>query len=144
MPDTQPAQGHCLCGKTSISVGQMSLHVGACHCGQCRRWTGGPLLATDCGTDVTLAGDDYIGVFRSSDWAERGFCTACGSHLFYRLIESRQYFVPVGLFEDGANLVLDHQVFIDEKPAFYAFANPTRNLTGTEAFAQFEADADSG
>jgi hypothetical protein len=42
------------------------------------------------------------------------------------------------LFQDSQHLVLDHQVFIDEKPAFYAFANPTRNLTGAEAFAQFE------
>ncbi len=139
MPDTQPAHGHCLCGKTSISAGQISLHAGACHCSQCRRWGGGPFMATDCGTDVTLAGNEFIGLFRSSDWAERGFCTVCGSHLFYRLIDTQQYFVPVGIFGDGEDLVLDHQVFIDEKPAYYDFANPTRNLTGAEVFAQFEA-----
>ncbi|UTW10261.1 hypothetical protein [Marinobacterium rhizophilum] len=49
--------------------------------------------------------------------------------------------MPVGLFGDDPKLVLDHQVFIDEKPAFYDFANPTTNLTGAEAFAQFEAQS---
>lgn len=35
--------------------------------------------------------------------------------------------------------VFDHQVFIDEKPDFYAFANQTRKPTGAELFAQHGA-----
>ena len=43
----------------------------------------------------------------------------------------------VGLFEDSAGLAFKGQVFIDEKPEYYEFANKTQNLTGAELFAMF-------
>jgi hypothetical protein len=70
-------------------------------------------------------------------WAERGFCNKCGSHLFYRLKESKQHIIPVGLFADCGMFVFDHQVFIDEKPAYYCFANETNDMTGAEVFAKY-------
>ena len=45
--------------------------------------------------------------------------------------------MSVGLFEDDKMFVLDHQVFIDEKPTFYQFANKTKDMTGAEVFAKF-------
>lgn len=129
--------GHCLCGAVRVTARRAGRSVGACHCGMCRRWTGGPLLAIDGGTDVRFDGEDHIGVFESSDWAERGFCKRCGTHLFYRLKQERRYFLPVGLLDESDDWTFDHQVFIDEKPEFYSFANDTRNMTGAEVFAQF-------
>ena len=75
-------------------------------------------------------------MYRSSEWAERGFCHLCGSHLFYLLQATRQHMVPVGLFDACEGLEFDQQVFIDEKPAYYNFANETENLTGAELFAK--------
>jgi len=103
----------------------------------CRKWTGGPLLTVDCGSEVSFEGKENISSFDSSDWAERGFCNKCGSHLYYRLKQKNQYAVPVGLFDDGKELVFDHQIFIDEKPSFYCFSNPTKNMTGAEVFALY-------
>jgi hypothetical protein len=103
----------------------------------CRKWGGGPLFAVDCGTDVVFTGEEHISVYSSSDWAERGFCARCGSHLFYRLKESGQYMMAAGLFDDLKGAVLDHQVFIDSKPDWYAFANETKNMTGAEIFAMY-------
>jgi hypothetical protein len=137
MPDTNMAMGHCLCGKVKVSVQDRSNKVWACHCGMCRRWGGGPLLSTDCGTGVSFEGEENISVYDSSDWAERGFCNSCGSHLFYRLKESRQYHIPVGIFESDEGLVLGLQVFIDEKPGYYCFSNESRTMTGEEVFAEF-------
>ncbi len=51
--------------------------------------------------------------------AERGFCKKCGSHLFYRLKQNSQYYIPVGIFDNDEGLVFEHQVFIDEKPEYY-------------------------
>ena len=45
--------------------------------------------------------------------------------------------VPVGFFEDSASLVFKSQVFIDEKPEYYEFANTTKKFTGAEIFAMF-------
>ena len=95
------------------------------------------MLAIECGSDVQFVGTDSISVFSSSDWAERGFCRKCGSHLFYRLKQVGHYAVPVGLLDEGEQWVFDQQIFIEEKPAFYAFANQTKNLTGAEVFAQY-------
>ncbi len=47
--------------------------------------------------------------------------------------------VPVGLFDEDTSLNFDRQVFIDEKPAYYSFANETLDMTGAEVFAKFGA-----
>ncbi|MGH8478560.1 MAG: GFA family protein [Gammaproteobacteria bacterium] len=135
-------RGSCLCGAVRVSTKATSRGVGACHCSMCRKWTGGPLLVIGCGSDVHFEGDDSISVFSSSDWAERGFCSKCGSHLFYRLKKEGHYEVPVGLFDDGEQWVLEQQIFIDEKPSFYSFANQTKNMTGAEVFAQYSVPSD--
>ena len=76
-------------------------------------------------------------VFNSSEWAERAFCKHCGSHLFYRLKESRQYVIPAGLLGDEDSFVFTSQIFIDQKPAYYGFANETEEMTAAEVFAKY-------
>ena len=129
--------GHCLCGKVKIKANNVNNKVTACHCGICRRWGGGPLMSLDCGTEVVFNGDCNISVYHSSQWAERGFCNQCGSHLFYRLIQSGLHFIPVGLFDHDLGFILHRQVFIDRKPTFYCFENKTEKLTEAEAFSQY-------
>jgi hypothetical protein len=137
MSNLSVVKGSCLCRAVSISTTNMSNLVGACHCNMCRKWGGGAFLAVECGSDVSFEGEENIGVYQSSEWAERGFCQKCGSHLFYRLKQNNQYFMPVGLFDNSEGLIFEHQVFIDEKPEYYSFANETKNMTGAELFAQF-------
>jgi hypothetical protein len=129
--------GSCLCGSVSLVATPKSFHVGACHCETCRKWGGGPLLAVECGGDVRFDGAKNISVYNSSEWAERGFCQQCGTHLFYRLKQGEMYAIPVGLFDANEQWELTDQVFIESKPVFYSFAENTRNLTGAELFAQF-------
>lgn len=143
MMNSSRKKGHCLCRAVSVQAATVSDKVGACHCGMCRRWSGGPWLALDCGTEVTFDGNEHITLFNSSAWAERGFCNQCGTHLFYRLKQSGQHFVPVGLFDELGELDFDHQIFIDEKPKFYEFANKTSTMTGAEVFAKYASKAES-
>ncbi|MAX56594.1 MAG: aldehyde-activating protein [Alcanivoracaceae bacterium] len=143
MPNVNPMSGRCLCGEVSLTATPKSLHVGACHCDMCRQWGGGPLLAVECEESVQWFGEEKVAVFGSSDWAERGFCRECGTHLFYRLREGGHTAIPVGLFQECENWQLTEQVFIDRKPPFYSFAEQTRNLTGEALFALFSADEHS-
>lgn len=131
------AKGHCLCGAVSFTVKNRHNSVSACHCGMCRRWGGGPLMCVDCGTDVTFEGEENITVYDSSDWAERGFCKQCGSHLFYRLKQVNEHQMPAGLFDNQMNFHFDLQVFTDRKPAFYDFANETKEMTEAEVIEKF-------
>ncbi len=136
MSNANVAQGSCLCGAVNLSTTSMNNHVAACHCSMCRKWGGGPLLGVECESDLSFSGKENIGVYQSSEWAERGFCKKCGSHLFYRFKKNHHYYIPVGIFDNSEGLVFEHQVFIDEKPEYYSFANETKNMTGAEIFAQ--------
>ncbi len=142
MTDKNIGNGSCLCGSVQFTAQNVNDHVGACHCSMCRKWGGGPLMAVDCGSDVSFNNTENISVYDSSDWAERGFCKNCGSHLFYRLKQSQQYHIPAGLFENSSNFIFDHQVFIDKKPSFYSFSNKTQNKTEAELFAQYAPTAE--
>lgn len=140
MAEQNTQTGKCLCGAVAIAAQVPSQQVDACHCSMCRKWTGGPLLVVACGQHVAFEGAQNISRFASSGWAERGFCNQCGTHLFYRLRDTDQYMVAAGLFDSTQQWDFHQQVFIDEKPAYYSFANTTENLTGAELFARFGAE----
>jgi hypothetical protein len=129
--------GSCLCGSVRVTVTSPNHNVAACHCSMCRRWGGGPLLALECGSDISIEGEENITTFDSSEWAERGFCKNCGTHIFYRFKGSQEYIIPVGLLDDENSFTLEHQIFIDRKPKFYSYANQTKNLTEAEVFKQY-------
>lgn len=128
-------KGSCLCGAIEVSAPDAS-KVGVCHCSMCRRWGGGPLLSVHCGKHVAFGGSRAPAAYRSSEWTERGFCPVCGTHLFYRLLPSDEYVLPAGLFQDR-EFEMSEQIFVDEKPGYYDFANRTPMLTGAEVFAKF-------
>ena len=142
MSEIIKAKGQCVCRAVQIEAGTLDTGVGACHCSTCRRWGGGPLLAVGCGTDVAFTGEDQITIFDSSEWAERGFCRTCGTHLFYRLKTDGQLIMPAGLFGDIDGFVLDHQIFVDERPDYCMLAHQTKELTGAEVFAMYAPKGD--
>jgi hypothetical protein len=136
-------QGSCLCGAVRFTAAPKDHEVGACHCSMCRKWTAGPFMVRDCGDTLTVENESNLGVYRSSEWAERCFCKKCGSALFYRLVQNGNCYASAEAFDDRAGYALTSQVFIDEKPAYYDFANKTHNMTGAEVFAAF-APPDAG
>lgn len=135
--------GGCLCGGIRFHAIGVPHKIGACHCAMCRRWTGGPLMAVGV-EGLKFESNGRPVVYRSSAWAERGFCPTCGSNLFYRLVETGRYIVSAGAFDDQSGFELATEVFYDEKPGYYDFAQPTKKLTGAEVFAMATAgDGDS-
>ena len=129
-------EGECLCSAITIRTPDKK-SIDACHRGMCRRWGGGPALGVPCGSDVQIDGVEQLKVYKSSEWAERAFCRECGTHIFYRLLHTNEYFVPAGLFQNEIEFEFKEQIFIDMKPSYYEFANQTLNLTEAEVFAKF-------
>ena len=144
MTDAKTYSGGCLCGAVRFKATPRQAKFGACHCDMCRRWTGGPYLAVGCGGDVDFNSLDGVAVYTSSDWAERGFCGKCGTILFYRLKQTGHYQVSLGAFDDAGDLVFTSQIFIDEKPDQYDFANETRKLTGRQVIDAYMAEKTDG
>lgn len=126
--------GKCVCGAVTLRVRHNKPSMSACHCGICRRWGGGPFMTLECHTAPRIEGIEHVRTYASSDWAERGFCAQCGTHLFYRLTQGEFYALPVGMFDEGGSWPFELQVFVDEKPANYRFGEGTREMTGQEVF----------
>ena len=138
MPDeANSIEGHCLCGAVTIRAVPVRRHVEACHCTMCRAWNGIAFLGIQCGSDVEIGGEEHVVRYRSSEWAERGFCGTCGSNLFFHYLPLGTYGFTAGLFPDDVLLPLSEEIFIDEKPAYYAFDAESEKLTGPEVMAKY-------
>ena len=81
------APGRCLCGAIGFSGVLPSLWVAHCHCTLCQRSSGASFV-TWVGLDAaTCRIDDHgqsLRWYQSSQLGERGFCSNCGSTLFFR------------------------------------------------------------
>ncbi|MFN0153575.1 MAG: GFA family protein [Gaiella sp.] len=82
------ATGGCLCGAVRYEVRGPLRDVMLCHCRECRRWSGhaGTFAATRLEHFVLVEerGLRWFDSPQSDCGAERGFCTECGSALFWR------------------------------------------------------------
>lgn len=108
---TERIIGHCLCGAVEISAVPLTGEVSACHCSFCRRWTGSAMFGFEASAqDVEVSGT--VATYRSSPFAERAFCPACGTHLWFRDDGKDYEFLP-GLFDAAAGFPLDHEVYAD-------------------------------
>ena len=126
--------GRCLCGAVRFTATDVDPHIHACHCGMCRRWSGGPGMAVSVGS-LAFEADDHVRVYASSPWAERGFCDACGTNLFYRIKEGGMTMAWAGTLDDASALELAGEIYVDEKPAFYDLAGDHPRQTGEEFLA---------
>ena len=124
-------QGSCLCGATRIRVRGISRQVGACHCNMCRKWGGGPLLAVDCGTDVSFEGEENISVFESSAWAERGFCNRCGATLFWQADGKDYVAITAGTLDTPSGLKVEGHIFCADKGDYYEITDGDYQEAGT-------------
>lgn len=124
--------GHCMCGAVSFRATDVPDHGGICHCDQCRRWTGSALVGiTVPKAGLTWDGTEHIGEFQSSSWAKRGFCTRCGTSLYYQFTDGPENWmanveVPLGLFDDPNGFELRNEIFIDQKPDSFSYAGEGR------------------
>lgn len=104
-------EGHCLCGAVTIRVdGAHDPRLGACHCRMCQRWSGGLFLCFDADADaVTFEGP--VARYASSEFAERAFCSVCGSHLWMR--DTWSYDLMPGLFDTARDWPLRSEIYSD-------------------------------
>ena len=124
--------GRCLCGAVTVRVaGPHDPRPGACHCRMCQRWSGGLFLCfnADAG-GVTV--DGPVTSFASSDFAERAFCSVCGSHLWMRDNTGKTYDLMPGLFDEARDWPLRSEVYADLAMASMRLQGDPRRATKAE------------
>ena len=128
------ATGRCLCGAVTFAAQDVETDIHSCHCSMCRRWNGSPALAAGVGS-VTFTGEENITRYDSSAWAERGFCSKCGTNLFYHLKANDHYVMWAGAFDDSELFKLVGEIYIEDKPSGYDFAGDHPRMTSEEFMA---------
>ncbi len=83
--------GGCQCGAVRYSVKGDPQHVTLCHCGDCRKSSGAPMLAwaAFAEDDFNILSGEAI-TYNSSGQSMRSFCGRCGTGLYFR----NQEFLP--------------------------------------------------
>lgn len=117
---TETHQGGCLCGAVRITVRGQLGSVGYCHCTQCRRQTGHFYATTDAAVDeLDITGSESISLYRSSPEAERGFCSQCGSALFWRADNAKRISLMAGLFDAPTGIAGAYHIYCADKGDYY-------------------------
>ena len=81
------ATGSCLCKSVSYEIDGTLNPVLACHCSQCAKTSGNFAAMTSCAADkVRILSDATLRWFQSSEAVSRGFCSRCGSNLFWKQV----------------------------------------------------------
>lgn len=119
-------EGGCQCGAVRYAVAGEPLHSALCHCVDCRRSAGAPMVGwaafAEAGFAVTR-GEPVT--FNSSGKAMRAFCGRCGTGLFYRNEEVLPGIVDIqsATLDDPDALPPDAHIQTAERLAWMATAH---------------------
>lgn len=112
--------GGCLCGGVRYEVRGPLRDVIACHCVQCRRTSGHFVAATACHRDAfTLTASDTLRWYVAVSGFRRGFCSECGSSLFFEKEGGGRVSIAAGSFDRPQGLRIAAHIFAGEAGDYY-------------------------
>lgn len=113
--------GSCLCGAVRFDVAGALPAPDACHCAQCRKWSGHCFASSDVPRDaLTIHSAENLTWYRSSEKIRRGFCATCGSSLFFDPVVPTPWIgVAMGAFDGPTGTRLAVHIFVAEKGDYY-------------------------
>ena len=125
MSDTN-IKGSCLCNSVQFSIKQTLQDIGACHCIQCQKssghyWVAGLVKSENIDIQDT---QKTLKWYESSKIAKRGFCSNCGSFLFWATLDGKECDVSMGAIDNlPANSQLSYHIWTEFKQNYYEIAD---------------------
>ncbi|WP_430418895.1 GFA family protein [Phenylobacterium sp.] len=117
--------GRCHCGAITYEMGEQTVHHTLCHCTDCRRSAGAPMVAWGMvpADQITIHGAPHV--YASSEHGRRHFCPACGTGLFYTNDEIFPGLIDVqtATLDDPAALQPTAHIQVAERIAWMATAH---------------------
>lgn len=98
MADTMT--GGCQCGSVRYAAAIDGDEAYLCHCRMCQRATGGVSIAFRNVPKAAVTWEREPDRYRSSPFARRGFCSACGTPLTFEFDDGENLDLTVGSFDD--------------------------------------------
>lgn len=116
--------GSCLCGAVTFEVRGDIPGPDACHCTMCRKFSGHYWSAADIPREqVTIHGGDNVTWYQSSHKVRRGFCSTCGSSMFFDPPHKDWIALSMGAFDTPTETTLAVHIFVDDKGDYYEIAD---------------------
>lgn len=128
--DLLEVSGGCYCGRVRYHAVGVNPDASECHCSQCRKQSGHRFASTGARTgDIEIDGADTITWFRASPAAERGFCSICGSTLFWKRSDQDYTAILAASIDAPNGLRLAKHIFVADKGAYYDIADGLPQFT---------------
>jgi hypothetical protein len=113
-------KGSCLCGRVSFTVSGDLGATDACHCVQCRKQSGHYFASANVPrTALVVTGEENVTWYQSSARVRRGFCSTCGSFLFWDPLARDWTGIALGAFDTPTGTHLEKHIFVAEKGDYY-------------------------
>jgi hypothetical protein len=123
--------GGCLCGGVRYEIRGKLRGVVACHCAQCRRTSGHHSAMSSAPNDrLSLTCAATLVWYRSSASAERGFCSVCGSNLFWRPDGENRTSITAGTLDTPTQIAMARHIFTAEKSDYYEIEDGLPKMAG--------------
>jgi hypothetical protein len=127
----QEVTGGCYCGRVRYRASGVSRQVTECHCSQCRKQAGHRYASTGAKTsDIEIDGAANITWYLASPEAERGFCSTCGSHLFWRRSTKDYTAILAASLDEPSGFRIAKHIFVDDKGDYYDIADGLPRFAG--------------
>ena len=126
--------GGCFCGAVRYRARSVDPEVTECHCSQCRKQSGHRYAGARVGTgDVDIDGAEALTWFQASPDAERGFCSTCGSHLFWRGTHGDHMVILAASVDAPSGLRMVRHIFVGDKGDYYEIDDGLPQFDGYDA-----------
>jgi hypothetical protein len=116
--------GSCMCGRVTFKVSVPLKPPDACHCRKCQKQSGHYFASTDVPKNsLTISGEEHISWHQSSVKVRRGFCSVCGSTMFWDTLERDGIGVAMGAFDTPTGTQMAIHIFVAEMGDYYSIAD---------------------
>ena len=116
--------GGCQCGAVRYAVEGEIGRASICHCRMCQKAFGsffGPFVTAKAEQFSWTRGAPAY--FQSSNKVRRGFCSVCGSYLFWDPIRHERIAIAMGAFDQPTGTRLHIHIYVADKGDYYDIAD---------------------
>ena len=120
-------KGSCVCGLITFEVAADLGSPDACHCKQCRKWSGHFYVSAEVPRSaLAIQGVEHVTWHHSSEKVRRGFCSKCGASLFFDPLDQIKHDwigLSMGAFDTPTEAKLALHIFVAEKGDYYEISD---------------------
>ena len=132
--------GRCHCGEVQFQVPDQPVTSSICHCNDCRRQSGAPVLAWAMVRSDAMIVSGKLKVYASSEHGRRSFCVSCGTGLFFTnaaLEAMGMMQVRIAALDEPSAIMPQYQVQTAERVKWMRAAH---GLPAFERFPDYKSD----